>query len=156
MDAARLANAVRFFTAANSRNIDSMLDAFAENCRYHGTERDEGEATFHRKWMEGRDELRAYLGPWLENAEFVEYVPIRIVADSTTVNIEWTTEVRYPDASGKTVEHRNIGISTFEFDDESDLITTVRTYFDWDAMTKSLETGVSIAGSWATDPPGEG
>jgi ketosteroid isomerase-like protein len=155
VDAARLANAARFFTAANSRSIESMLEAFAENCRYHGTERHEGESTFHRKWMEGREELRAYLGPWLENAESVEYVPTRIVADSTTVSIEWTTEVHYPDANGNPVEYRNIGISNFEFEDGSDLIATARTYFDWDAMTKSLETGVSIAGSWAPDSSAE-
>jgi ketosteroid isomerase-like protein len=151
MDAARVANAVRFFTAANAQNIDSLLEAFTEDCRYHGTERHPGETTFHRKWIEGREGLRNYLGPWMENTEFVEYVPTRILADSTTVNIEWSDYVRYPDADGNMVEYRNIGVSIFEFEDGSDLIKTVRAYYDWDAMTESLDTGVSIAGSWAAD-----
>jgi ketosteroid isomerase-like protein len=151
MHAARLANAMRFFTAINARRIDSMMAALAEDARYHGTERLEGEAAFHRKWMEGREEIRHYLGPWVTNAEHIEYVPTRIVADSTTVNVEWTDYVRYPDAEGRMVEYRNIGISIFEFEDGSDLVKTIRTYYDWEAMTKSLDTGVAIAGSWAAE-----
>jgi hypothetical protein len=151
MDAVRLANAVRYFTAMNSRNIASLIEAFADDSRYHGNERNEGEALFHRRWLVGKEAIRQYLEPWTATPEYIEYIPTRIVSDSTTVNIEWTDRVKYRDTNGDVVSYENIGISIFEFEDGSDLIKTVRHYYDWDALAKSKDTGVPLVGTWAAE-----
>jgi hypothetical protein len=121
----RIENAKSYPLGMNTGDLETALAGFAEDATYYGIEKRDGK--IFRKLHANKDEIRAYIGDWLETASGGITYKIRSAKEwGDSVLIEWEDDAS-GDEGGRYV---NEGILLFEFD-EQDKIKHARAYQDF-------------------------
>lgn len=118
----RTENGKSYLLGMNTGDLETALRAFADDATYYGIEKVGGRV--HRKLHQGKDEIRTYIGAWLEAASGGITYEITDVTEfqGDAVLVEWRDA-----ATGEEKEYVNNGVMVFEFH-EDDTIRHARAY----------------------------
>lgn len=119
----RIENGKSYLLGMNTGDLETALAAFAEDATYYGIQKVDGRIS--RKLHANKDEIRTYIGAWLEAAsDGITYEVTNAREFGDGVLVEWRDV-----AHGKDDEYVNEGIMIFEFHDD-DSIKHARAYQD--------------------------
>jgi ketosteroid isomerase-like protein len=118
----RIENGKSYLLGMNTGDLETALAAFAEDATYYGIEK--VDSRVRRKLHKNKDEIRAYIGAWLEAASGgITYEITKTTEfEGDAVLVEWRDA-----ATGGGDHYVNNGVMVFEFHDD-DTIKHARAY----------------------------
>jgi len=112
----RIENAESYLLGMNTGDLETALAAFAEDATYYGIQKRDGKIS--RRLHANKNELRAYIGDWLETASGgITYEIVRSREFGDGVFVDWRDH-----ATGDGEHYDNEGVMVFEFNDQDKII----------------------------------